>query len=244
MKLKRVTILSQPAYEADIGGDHDLDWTPYPRSNQIAYAAKRAHLPQVRQGLADLTAIMLQIEKLRHDKELESSFDLLMAKAEMPYNQLQELLSSWPTASQVEKEPISQLLILRIKCLCVAMHLVELLIERDYQSTKTSQLRQTWFAQAEEMAQCLHIHRQSYGIKHIPSQVTDAVQTALQALVNHLEDFDGAEQVFIEIWRFGVALGQKFKSTAETIKTIRFLSRKESVELPREAIAILDGTEC
>lgn len=124
------------------------------------------------------------------------------------------------------------------------MHLVELLIERDYQSTKTSQLRQTWFAQAEEMAQCLHIHRQSYGIKHIPSQVTDAVQTALQALVNHLEDFDGAEQVFIEIWRFGVALGQKFKSTAETIKTIRFLSRKESVELPREAIAILDGTEC
>lgn len=113
MKLKRVTILSQPAYEADIGGDHDLDWIPYPRSNQIAYAAKRAHLPQVRQGLADLTAIMLQIEKLRHDKELESSFDLLMAKAEMPYNQLQELLSSWPTASQVEKEPISQLLILR-----------------------------------------------------------------------------------------------------------------------------------
>jgi hypothetical protein len=113
MKLKKVATLSQPATRIDTNGDHDLDWTPYPRSNHITYPTKRAHLPEVRQGLAELTDIMLHIERLRYDKELSSNFNLLMAKAEVPYQQLQEWLAAWPSTLQIRKEPISQILVLR-----------------------------------------------------------------------------------------------------------------------------------
>ncbi|KAJ5974241.1 hypothetical protein N7481_011451 [Penicillium waksmanii] len=243
MKLKKVATLSQPATKIDTGGDHDFDWIPYPRSNHITYTTKRAHLPEVRQGLAELTDIMLHIEKLRYDKELNSDFDLLMARAEVPYHQLQEWLVAWPSTSQIGIEPVSQILILRIKCVHVIMHLIELLVERDYQSSKTSQLQETWLAQVKEMAQCLRIHRQSYGIKHIPSQVADAVQGALRVLVHRLEDLGEAKQAFIELCRFGVAMGQRFKSTAETIQTIQSLSSRGSVMLPKQAIAILNDSE-
>lgn len=123
------------------------------------------------------------------------------------------------------------------------MHLIEMLVERDYQSSKTAQLQETWFAQVEEMAQCLRIHRQFYGIKYIPSQVADAVQAALRVLVHRLEDLSEAKQAFIELCRFGVVMGQKFKSTAETIQTIHSLSSQGSVMLPKQAIAILEGSE-
>jgi hypothetical protein len=118
-----------------------------------------------------------------------------------------------------------------------------MLVERDYQSSKTAQLQKSWFAQVEEMAQCLRIHRQCYGIKHIPSQLADAVQAALRVLVHRLEDLGEAKQAFIELCRFGVAMSQKFRSTAETIQTIQSLSSQGSVVLPRQAIAILDGSE-
>jgi hypothetical protein len=123
------------------------------------------------------------------------------------------------------------------------MHLIEMLVERDYQSSKTAQLQKNWFAQVEEMAQCLRIHRQCYGIKHIPSQLADAVQAALRVLVHRLEDLGEAKQAFIELCRFGVAMSQKFRSTAETIQTVQSLSSQGSVVLPRQAIAILDGSE-
>jgi hypothetical protein len=123
------------------------------------------------------------------------------------------------------------------------MHLIEMLVERDYQSSKTAQLQKSWFAQVEEMAQCLRIHRQCYGIKHIPSQLADAVQAALRVLVHRLEDLGEAKQAFIVLCRFGVAMSQKFRSTAETIQTVQSLSSQGSVVLPRQAIAILDGSE-
>lgn len=123
------------------------------------------------------------------------------------------------------------------------MHLIEMLVERDYQSSKTAQLQKSWFAQVEEMAQCLRIHRQCYGIKHTPSQLADAVQAALRVLVHRLEDLGEAKQAFIELCRFGVAMSQKFRSTAETIQTVQSLSSQGSVVLPRQAIAILDGSE-
>jgi hypothetical protein len=123
------------------------------------------------------------------------------------------------------------------------MHLIEMLVERDYQLSKTAQLQETWFNQVEEMAQCLLIHRQSYGTKHIPSQLADAVQGALRVLVHRLEDLGEAKQAFIELCRFGVAMGEKFKSTAVTIQTIQSLSSERSVILPKQAIAILNGSE-
>lgn len=122
------------------------------------------------------------------------------------------------------------------------MNLLQILIERDRQGCMANQLRQTWCQQAEEMAQCLRIHRQSYGLKRIPSQVVDAVQAVLQVLVHHLEGSAEASHAFIELCRFEMALSQKFKPAADTIHAIQSLSQHGVVRLPNEAVAILDGS--
>lgn len=96
---------------------------------------------------------------------------------------------------------------------------------------------------AEETAQCLRIHRQSYGLKHIPSQVADAVQTGLRILVHELEERDESRQAFAELCRFGTALSRRFKQTADVIHEIRKKALHLSVRLPPEAIAIFDDPE-
>jgi hypothetical protein len=113
MKLHKMSVLPRPASGIGTGGEHDFDWTPYPRSNQITYATKRAQLPQVRQGLAELTEIMMQVEELLDDEELSSNFSAIFAKAEQPYTKLQQWLAAWPNASQIGNEPVPQLLIVR-----------------------------------------------------------------------------------------------------------------------------------
>jgi hypothetical protein len=122
------------------------------------------------------------------------------------------------------------------------MHVVEMLIERDQQGSMIAQLQQKWCAQAEEIAQCLRIHRQSYGLWHIPSQVIDIVQEVFYTLVHHLESSNTVRHAFIEFCRFGIALGQKSKPMAETIYAIQSPSQRGSIQLPTEVITILDGS--
>ncbi|KAJ5098565.1 hypothetical protein N7532_005566 [Penicillium argentinense] len=194
MKMQKIVNLALPVSKVHVGGDHELDWTPYPRSNQISYVTKPAHLPRVRQGPTELTYIMLHLQEFLYDKTM--SFQTLFAEVENPYNPLRWWLAGWPDASKTGKEPIPQFLVLRIKFLQATMNLLEMLMERDQQSSMINQLRQTWCQQAEEMAQCLHIYRQSFGLRHIPSQVVDAVQTALPVLVHRLEDADDNRGVY------------------------------------------------
>jgi hypothetical protein len=113
MKLHKVANLARPASRLNLGGDDDFDWTPYPRSNQINYTTKPAHLPQIRQGLGELTDILVDTQELLHDQALRTSFHESMTKAKVPYERLQQWLSRWPSPSQLGPEPIPQLLILR-----------------------------------------------------------------------------------------------------------------------------------
>lgn len=113
MKLRKDAKLASPVCKVQQAGDRDVDWTPYPRSNQITYITKSAHLPRVREGLADLANIMMHVQELFRDEGLARSFEALLAKAENSYKRLQKWLADWPDGSQVGKEPIPQLLILR-----------------------------------------------------------------------------------------------------------------------------------
>lgn len=122
------------------------------------------------------------------------------------------------------------------------MNLLEMLIQRDHQGSMTKTLQQKWCQQAEEMAQCLRIHRQSYGLKYIPSQVVDAVQSSLRVLVHQL-DSEEASHAFIEFCRFGMAMSRTFKPTADAIHAIQSLLQRGAVRLPIKAIAVLDGSE-
>ena len=113
MKLRKVTSLPPPIYNVLIGGDTDFEWTPYPRSNQITYSTKLAHLPQLRQGMAELTDIVAHVQELLYDQSLTTSIHELSERAEDPYQRLQGWLANWPGTSQIEKESIPQVLILR-----------------------------------------------------------------------------------------------------------------------------------
>lgn len=122
------------------------------------------------------------------------------------------------------------------------MNLLEMLIERDDQGSMSNQLRQTWCQQAGEMAQCLYIHRQTFGLKQIPSQVVDAIQNTLGMLVYRL-DSNEARHAFTELCRFGMTLSHKLKPTAETIYKIQSLYHRGTVKIPFEAVEILGGSK-
>ncbi|KAJ5240448.1 transcriptional regulator family: Fungal Specific TF [Penicillium citrinum] len=70
------------------GGSADFDRSPYPRSNQITFATKLPHLPKIRQGLAELTEIMVHVQELLYDDKPLISFGTLFAQVEIPYNRL------------------------------------------------------------------------------------------------------------------------------------------------------------
>lgn len=113
MKLRKDANLAPPVCRVQQAGNNDVDWIPYPRSNQITYITKPAQLPQVREGLAVLTNIMMEVQGLFYDERLIGNFEALLRKAEDSYKCLQRWLADWPDGSQVGKEPIPQLLILR-----------------------------------------------------------------------------------------------------------------------------------
>lgn len=113
MKLQKDANLASPVNRVQLSGSGDVDWTPYPRSNQITYHSKPAQLPRLRAGLADITTIMVQVQVLFYDETLFRSFRSPLEQAAEPYNCLQKWLEDWPDGSQAEKEPIPHFLILR-----------------------------------------------------------------------------------------------------------------------------------
>ncbi|KAJ6135693.1 Transcription factor [Penicillium capsulatum] len=242
-KVQKSTDLARPASNVRMSGHDDVDWTPYPRLTQITYATQPAHLASLRYGIADLADIMAHIQALLYDEESRMSFGALMAGAESIFSRLQKWLADWPDAIQFGKEPISQLLILRVKCLQVSMDLLERLVERDHEGSMAFEYRRISCQQAKETARCLRLHRQAYGLKYVPSQVADSIQAALRVLVHSLKNDSNANEAFIELCRFAIVLGQKFRPISDTVHHIQSLSLSGVVRLPAEAVSILDGSE-
>lgn len=70
------------------------------------------------------------------------------------------------------------------------------------------------------MAECLRVHRRSYGLKHIPSQMVSATQIALRVMAQHLETTEEFRDAFAELCDFAIALSEKYKETAAVISDI------------------------
>lgn len=114
MKLQRQTQWILPASSIADGGARDYQWTPYPRSNHVAYEAKHAHLPRVREALATLSGLKAKIyNNIQCDTR---SWDNSSVVEKTVYlHDLQNWLESWPCASDIrkQKEEIPQILIPR-----------------------------------------------------------------------------------------------------------------------------------
>ncbi|KAJ5655211.1 hypothetical protein N7507_007161 [Penicillium longicatenatum] len=230
-RLQREHSLIQPVYGIEVGGHNDCDWTPYPRSNQVTFATQPALLPQMRKGLSNLTQIQIHIHGIMNE-HMRGDFCILLGKAEGPYKSLQQWLATWPDTSQLKKEPVPQLLVLRLQCLQAVTNLLEHLIERGSQVSVARDLRQQWCEYMEEMSRCLRIYRTSYGLRHIPSQLVAVVQSGLHALLYQLDESAEAKDVFIELSRLAIGLSQRFKPIANSIDTIISLSQRGTANLP------------
>jgi hypothetical protein len=117
------------------------------------------------------------------------------------------------------------------------------ILKDPHQAQYSQQAQHYQVKSSVEMAQCLRIHRQTYGLKHIPSEMVDATQTGLRILAHQLDDSDEARQAFIELCRFGMALSRRFKQTADVIQEIRKNALHKTLQLPYEVIAIFDSPE-
>lgn len=121
------------------------------------------------------------------------------------------------------------------------MTVLEMLIEHNQQRLP-HELQQTWHMQVNEMGQCLHIYRSSFGLKHIPAPLAEVVQTALLRTVSQPRQTDEERYMFTELCRFGAALGDKFKPASQTIHAT--LARVQGGStLPNEVVAILNSSE-
>ncbi|KAJ5825097.1 Transcription factor [Penicillium robsamsonii] len=242
IELQKIAPLPYPTSDVKLCGNEDFDWTPYPRSNKITYDKKPACLPKVREGLAEITRILVDVQKLVSEKARGTSCDELWRKSQGPFDCLNTWLQQWPSVSEIQQNPVPQVLLLRIKCLQAIIYLVEILND-PLQPHSVRQARFYQVKSAEETAQCLRIHRLSYGLKHIPSQMVDAVQTGLRILVHQLEVSDQSRQAFAELCRFGTALSHRFKQTADAIHEIRKNALHLNIRLSPEAIGIFDDPE-
>jgi hypothetical protein len=110
---RRISPLAYPTTDVTLCGKDDFDWTPYPRSNKITYHKKPARLPEVRQGLAEITKVLVDVRKLASDKSKGISFEELWKGAKGPFDRLTAWLQHWPTVSEIEQDPVPQVLVLR-----------------------------------------------------------------------------------------------------------------------------------
>lgn len=242
IELQKIVPLAYPTCGVKLCGDEDFGWIPYPRSNKITFDKKPAHLPQVRKGLAEITMILVDIQKLISEKRRGTSFNELWINANDPFDRLTDWLRRWPSVSAIQRDPIPQVLLLRIKCLQAIIYLFE--VFNDPREPQFAQQVQFYQARsAEQTAHCLRIHRQSYGLRHIPIQVVDAVQTGLRILVHQLERSDESRQAFTELCRFGMALSHRFKQTADVIHEIRRNVQHRSIRLPPDVVVLFDHPE-
>jgi hypothetical protein len=114
IELQKVAPVAYPSCEVERCGKEDVDWTPYPRSNKITYDKKPARLPEVREGLAQVTHILVDVQKLVSDKNhRRASFTELWRKAEEPFDRLNAWLQQWPGVSEIQVDPVPQVLLLR-----------------------------------------------------------------------------------------------------------------------------------
>ncbi|KAJ5747544.1 uncharacterized protein N7511_009240 [Penicillium nucicola] len=242
LELQWVAPLVSPAMDIKLCGNQDLDWIPYPLSNQMTYDKRPARLPDVRDKTSQITTILIDIQTLVYQKNQGSSFEKLWRLAEEPFDQLTAWLDRLPQVHELKRDPIPQVLILRVKCLHTIMSLFDILND-PHQPQLVQQAQYYQMKSAEEMAQCLRIHREAYGLKHIPSRMVDATQTGLQILACQMNDNEELRQAFVEFSRFGAALGKRFQRTADTIHEISAQALNQNLKLPSEAVALLNDAE-
>ena len=113
IELQKIAPLEYPTSDVTLCGNEDFDWTPYPRSNKITHDKKPARLPEVREGLAELSRTLVDAQKLISERRRGTNLDELWRKAQDPFDRLTAWLQRWPSVPEIQPNPVPQVLLLR-----------------------------------------------------------------------------------------------------------------------------------
>ncbi|CAG8376373.1 unnamed protein product [Penicillium salamii] len=240
VELKITAPLACPKSDNMLCGNDDFDWIPYPRSYRTTYDTKSARLPDIRQGMVDISKILSDAQGLLCQGNRGASPEDLWREVQAYFNRLDTWLQRWPSVSEMEVDPVPQFFIVRIKCLEAIISLFEI-VNGPAEPRLTQEVQYYQTRSAYEMAECLRAHRRAYSLKHIPSQMGSAVQIGLRVLARHSDDSDESRQAFAELCRFGMSLSYKHKETAKVMKDIRVKGLQHNLRLPHEIVEIPEG---
>lgn len=113
VELQKTVPLMSPICDVRMCGNEDFDWTPYPRSNKITYDKKPARLPEVREAWAEITILLVDVQKLISDKRRGTRIDEIWKNAKEPFDRLTAWLQRWPSVDEIQQDPVPQVLLLR-----------------------------------------------------------------------------------------------------------------------------------
>ena len=114
--------------------------------------------------------------------------------------------------------------------------------ERTLQPAQIEQARLAQLQSANQIAHCLRIHHESYGLRHVPRLMLGPTNRSALALLAALAD-EELKESFIELCRFLVAFSKRFSQAQAMIHMIEKTARQMNIALPPEAIAVLDHKE-
>ncbi|GES58297.1 C6 transcription factor [Aspergillus terreus] len=225
----------------------DIAWAPYPHSNKIEYGRKSALLRYVMAALESLTAIVVEIQDLLFSKVLFLNIDEAWVLVSPLYSRLDQWPESLPTILRLDEGPMPQTLLVHIRYYHAIISLSDFLLDRgDVESapnsTLTRQMRLLQVRSAKQIARCLRMHRELYGLRQFSGQVLEPICSSASVLMGALGD-DGIEGPFVEVCRCLVAFSKRFPVGKAMIHEIESMARRSGIRLPPEAVAVLDHRE-
>ncbi|KAL4888977.1 hypothetical protein BDV59DRAFT_210620 [Aspergillus ambiguus] len=223
----------------------DIIWAPYPHLNQIEYGKKSALLRCVMAALASLSDIAVEIQDLLLDKALVVNIDEALVATGPLYARLDQWPGTLPDILRIDKEPIPQTLFVQYHHTVISLSSL-LLGHRDAETTSNpslfQQLRHAQVRSAKIIAQCLHIHRELYGLRQFSGQLLEPTCSSALVLIVALGD-DESKDAFVEMCRSLVAFSKRFLIAKDMIQEIESIARRLGIQLPPEAVAVLDHKE-
>ncbi|PLN79707.1 fungal-specific transcription factor domain-domain-containing protein [Aspergillus taichungensis] len=227
--------------------DKNILWTPYPHSNHIDYERKPSLLHYTMIGMADLSEINVQIQDLLFEKAFDLSVDEMWEAAETLYTRLGMWSRGLPSVLSSDEPQIPQIMFLHIRCRHMTILLFDFMsnemgLRRESQHPQVERAQSIQFQAAREIADFLRIHRESYGLRQIPRQFLDPMNSSAISLLTDL-DVDKSKEAFVELCRFLVTFSKRCLPAKAMLKNIELIAQRKNASFPPDALAVMDHRE-
>lgn len=228
-------------------GQNPIDnilWHPYPRSTQNRYGT--VLLPYTQSVMMSLSRISIDIQDLLFDKALDMKFDEVQLAVTEIYSCIEKWYEGLSGIFQADEESTPQTLFIRIRYHHIIINLFELLLSLEdgnptfnpsiFEEAKLAQIHS-----AKQIALFLCRHREIHGLREISGQMLGATNSSALILLAILSQ-DETIDAFVEVCRTLVAFSRRLRRAKSMLDNIESVARRSGINLPSEAIAVLNHT--